>query len=368
MHRNMIESNRSLFARLAAAGGESIVAEVRNQRRAVRTDDVEKDWLQRLTLTASPHLRLDATSRFALARFADDLYLVAISAEVDEPPAELERIALNAGMFTAIVCDLEVHIVRSAGLPERLLEYVFYPVEQGVEMIDMEVVAPFFQRIELFRIAPGSAIAADSEIGIRAAIAAVLRSRSLRPLDWSANALDRFEYMIRDPMERAPFHLLLRALTESRDDAAFLALYRCIEQLFPIPAMGALSTELGLSRPALEVAEAIERHLGWRRREEDAIAGLFADLDHALIDRLLVAVGATAHDQNRFRPVSKRIYELRNQCVHFRPVHAVGEPSIVGDWPSLTELMLEAVQALYARYQGAFATASQAFDVADAPP
>ena len=359
MPRNMIESNSGLFARLAVAAGDSITAEVRNQRRAVRTNNIEKDWLQRMTLTTSPHLRLDATSRFAMARFVDDLYLVAIAVEIDEPPAELERIALNAGMFTAIVCDLDVPIVRSSDLPGRLLEYVFYPVEQGVELIDMEIVAPFFQRIELFRIEPGSAMAADSELGIRAAIAAVLRAPSMRPLDWSSDALDRFGYMARDPIERAPFHLLLRALTESRDDAAFLALYRCIEQLFPIPAMGSLSTELGLSRPALEVAAAIERHLGWRRREDDAIAGLFADLDDALIDRMIVVVGAAAQDQNRFRAVSKRIYEVRNQCVHFRPVHATGEPSVVGDWPSLTELMLEAVQVLYARYQGAFAIATQ---------
>ena len=325
----------------------------------MRTNSIEKDWLQRLTLTNSSHLRFDATSRFALARFVDDLYLVAIAVEIDEPPAELERIALNAGMFTAIVYDLDVPLVRSLNLPERLLEYVFYPVEHGVELIDMEIVAPFFQGIQLFRIEPGSAIAADSELGIRAAIAAVLRSPSLRPLDWSSNALDRFGYMVRDPIERAPFHLLLRALTESRDDAAFLALYRCIEQLFPIPAMGSLSTELGLSQPALEVAAAIERHLGWRRREDEAIAGLFADLDEALIERLLVVAGVAAQDQNRFRAASKRIYELRNQCVHFRPAHALGEPSIVDDWPSLTALMLEAVQALYARYQGAFAVATQ---------
>ncbi len=350
----MIESNSGLFARLSGAGGDAITADLRAQRRAVRTSDDEKGWLQRVTFTTPSHLRLDATSRFALAQFADDLYLVAIAVDIEEPPTELERISLNAGLFTAIVSDLNVPILRSPDFAERLLEYVFYPVDQGCELIDMEIVVPFFQRIEVFRIDPSSAIASDDELGVRAAIAAVLRSPVLRPLDWSTEALDRFAFMVRDPAERAPFHLLLRALTESRDDAAFLALYRCIEQLFPIPAMGLLSTELGLSQPALEVAAVLERHLGWRRREEDAIANLFADLEDHLIDRLFVVVGAAAQDQGRFRPVSKRIYELRNHCVHFRPAQALGEPTVVGDWASLTALMLEAVQALYAHYKAAF--------------
>jgi len=148
----------------------------------------------------------------------------------------------------------------------------------------------------------------------------------------------------RDPKERAPFHLLLRALTETRDDAAFLALYRCIEQLFPIPAIGDLSGELGLSKPALSVAAAIEKHLGWRRREEDAIAQLFAQLDPTLIDRMFLAVGAVAQSENRSKSVSRRIYDLRNQCVHFRPAHAVGEALAIDNWPALTDLMLEAVQ------------------------
>lgn len=350
----MIDANVGLFARLATAGGDIISAELRGQKRAIRTDDFEKAWLKGLELRSSNHLLLDAASRFALGEYDGSLYLIGVGVDIIQPPSELQPVPVNAGIFTAIAHELCVPIIPIPNLAERLLEYVFYPVEGEYELIDLEVVASFFQKISLYVVEPTSAIAEDYEFGLRPAIAAIIGAPSVRPLAWRATALDRFAFMVRDPEERAPFHLLLRALTETRDDAAFLALYRCVEQLFPVPAIADLSAELGLATPALGVAAAIERHLGWRRREEDAIAQLFAELDSALIDRMLPVVGAVAHNESRSRPVSKRVYELRNQCVHFRPAHALGEALTVADWGLLTDLMLEIVQALYARYAGAF--------------
>lgn len=350
----MIDANVGLFAKLGAAGGELISSDLLHQKRAIRTDNVEKDWLKSLTIRSSTHLFLDSTSRFALGEYEGNLYLIAVGVEVLDPPAELQPVALNAGMFTAIACELDIPILRTADLAERLLEYVFYPVENNYELIDFDIVAPFFQKVKLYLVEPGSAIALDSNFGLRAAIAAILAAPEARPLEWSTTALDRFRFMVRDPNERAPFHLLLRALTEARDDAAFLALYRCIEQLFPIPAIGELSAELGLSRSTLGVAAAIEKHLGWRRREEEAIAQLFAELAPSLIDRMLSAVGGIAQNENQSRSASKRVYDLRNQCVHFRPAHAVGVPLTSINWPILTDLMLEAIQCLYAKYCKAF--------------
>lgn len=350
----MIDFNKGLFGKLAAAGGDLISAELRSQKRAIRTNDVEKEWLQRLVIRTSSHLHIDSASRFALGEYDENLYLIAVGVEVEEPSAELRLVQLNAGAFTAIVHELDVPILHSSGLSERLLEYVFYPVEDNCELIEMDVVATFLQKVSLYLVNPESAIAADREFGIRAAIDAILGTPVTRPLKWQESTLDRFRFMIRDPKERAPFHLLLRALTESKDDAAFLALYRCIEQLFPIPAIGNLSNELGLTIPALGVAAAIEKHLGWRRREDVALEQLFSELNDELIDRLLLAIDTEAQTESRSRLASKRVYELRNLCVHFRPAHAVGDGMRIKNWPTLTGLMLEVVQCLYEKYCLAF--------------
>lgn len=354
MPRNMIDANAGLFYKLAVAGGDLISQDLREQKRAIRTNPTEKGWLKGLDVRSPSHLILDSVSRFALGEYGGCFYLIAVGVDVVNPPAELEPVELNAGMFTAIAHEINVPFVRTADLAERLLEYVFYPVEKECELIDVEVVASFFQKICVFRVDPESAVASDIKFGLRAAIAAVLGAPAARSLEWPSTAIDRFNFMVRDPNECAPFHLLLRALTDTRDDAAFLALYRCIEQLFPIPAIGNLSSELGLSGPALRVAATIEKHLGWRRREEDAIAQLFGELDSRLVERIIPVVGAVVQNENRPKIVSKRIYEIRNQCVHFRPAHAVGEVLTIDNWPALIDLMLEAVQYLYGKYSGSF--------------
>ncbi|MDX9943172.1 MAG: hypothetical protein RBS35_00125 [Azonexus sp.] len=360
----MIEANQKLFARLADAVGDLVSSQVLQQKRAVQTDRDGKRWLQHLDIRSSSHLLLSSTSSLALGEYEGDHYLVAVGLEVTTPPAEFECIPVNSGMFTAIVSELQVPLLRSMDLAQQLHEYVFYPLEGEVGLIDVEIVRRFFESIDVFRIDPTSGLVFDREFGLRAAIAAILGAPKARPLEWPATSLERLSYMIRDPDEQAPFHLLLRAITETREDSAFLAIYRCVEQLFPIPAIAELSDALGLSHPALQVAATIEQHLGWRRREDDAIAHLFGELEAPLIDRLLQIVGVVPGEENRSKPVAKRIYELRNQCVHYRPVHGTtnGKQQF-NSWLALSDILLEVIQHLYSRYSGAFARPQNAVAV-----
>lgn len=352
----MIAANERVFARLTDVVGDLIPSEILRQKRAVRTNSAEKRWLQHLVLRTSSHLLFGPNSKFALGEYDGDFYLIAIGLEGLVPPIELERVDVNSGMFTAIVSELDVPVLRSMDIVQQLQEYIFYPVQQNVELLDMDLVKSFFQRIDVFRVDATSGLALDKELGLRVTIAAVIETPEARPLEWPNGFLEKLSYMVRDPKEQAPFHLLLRAVTEVREDSAFLAVYRCIEQLFPIPAIAELSAALKLSDPALQVAATIEQYLGWRRREEDAIAHLFGELDQTLVDRMLTVLGL-ALSENTSRPVAKRVYELRNQCVHYRPVH--GSPnggSLFSGWLLLTELLLEVVQNLYARYTDAFTT------------
>lgn len=174
--------------------------------------------------------------------------------------------------------------------------------------------------------------------------------------------------MARDPAECAPFHLLLRALTETRGDAAFMAVYRCIEQLFPIPAIKELSTALGISSPPLQVAAKIESHLGWRRREDEALAHLFSVVEVELMGRMRTVSGADVSIDHPFRPVAKRVYELRNQCVHYRPLHRDENTTHFDTWLELCDPLLEVVQNLYAGYTAAFSTPVPVSPTPQAPP
>lgn len=354
MARNMIEANSAIFAKLAVAGGDLITNELKSQKRAIETDPAEKRWAKNLVIGSSPYLRLDATTRFAVGKMEGQKYLFSIGLKILNPPLDLQPVDLNAGMFTVAVYELDVPIRRTADLEQQLLQHIFYPCEGRVELIPLDVVIPFFQEVHVYRIDPASALEKEESLGLRAAIAAVVGTPEMRPLDWPTSALERFAFMARDEGERAPFHLLLRALTEVRDEAAFLALYRCIEQLFPLPQMSSLSAELGLSQSAMSISAIVEKHLKWRRPEEAAIVQLFTELESTLIQRLVSICGTTPSLENPSKPVAKRVYEIRNQCVHYRPAHAVGVPQPVENWLALADLMLEVVQSLYLKYAIAF--------------
>lgn len=357
MARKMIDANVALFATLSHVVGDLVPAEICWQRRAIRTTANEKEWLKEFSFHPSPHLVLGPLSRFVLGRFKESTYLIAIGIDIPSPPDDLQAIPVNAGMFTAVVPELNVPLANIPDLPQQLREYVFYPVEEGkTELIEFDIVRPYFEAFSIFKVDTSSALALDVAHGLRAALAATLSSPRSVPLAWPQGFLDRIGYMARDPNERAPFHLLLRALTEARGETAFLAVYRCIEQLFPIPAIQELSTALGISSPPLQVAAQIEAHLGWRRREDDALDHLFTSIDPQLIDRIRVLSGAHTSAENPSRPVARRVYELRNQCVHYRPLHRDENTPPYETWLELCEPLLEVVQKLYARYTAAFSS------------
>ncbi|PKO68886.1 MAG: hypothetical protein CVU22_06990 [Betaproteobacteria bacterium HGW-Betaproteobacteria-16] len=355
MARKMIDANMALFTTLGAAVGDLVPEDICRQKRSIQTDAEEKEWLKNLSFRSSPHLVLGPLSKFVLGSFKNDIYLIAIGIDIPSPPDDLQAVPVNAGMFTAVVSELNVPLASIPDLPQQLREYVFYPVEEGkTELLAMDVVRPYFENFSVFKIDPSSALALDAAHGLRAAIVATLSSPRSVPLAWPQAFRDRIGYMARDPKEHAPFHLLLRALTEARGETAFLAVYRCIEQLFPIPAIQELSTALGISSPPLQVAAEIESHLGWRRREDDALDHLFTNIDALLIDRIRVLSGADISAENPSRPVARRVYELRNQCVHYRPLHRNENTPPYETWLELCEPLLEVVQTLYATYTAAF--------------
>jgi hypothetical protein len=355
MARKMIDANIALFATLSAVVGDLVHEDVRRQRRAIQTSQDEKKWLKDFSLRSSPHLVLGPLSRFVLGDFQGELYLIAMGIDISSPPDDLQAIPLNAGMFTAVVSELNVPLANIPDLPQLLHEYVFYPVEEGeTELLAMDIVRPYFESFSVFKVDSSSALALDTVHGLRAALVATLCSPRSVPLAWPQTSLDRLGYMARDPVECAPFHLLLRALTETRGDAAFMAVYRCIEQLFPIPAIKELSTALGILSPPLQVAAKIESHLGWRRREDEALAHLFTRIDPKLIECMRIVSGADTSMDNPSRPVAKRVYELRNQCVHYRPLHRDENSCHFDTWLELCDPLLEVVQCLYEGYKAAF--------------
>src|SRR5437899_10052539 len=110
MSRNMIRSNQKVFLRLVdwAQKSERAIDHL-NDVRWIETNDEDKQWLQDLDVgdvrTFSPRARtarlsFDGRNFFAAVGFA----------EKTQPDSILESIELNAGLFTALIAELDVPI------------------------------------------------------------------------------------------------------------------------------------------------------------------------------------------------------------------------------------------------------------------
>lgn len=353
MARNMIEANAKLFSRLADVARGVLSQELIDVKRAIATDAEGKRWLKDVEIVTNSLLSVGLSSRFAICSIDGEKYLLSVGIEIESPPDDFESVEINSGAFTAFVSEMDVGFIRSADFVEKLREYVFYPTSDAVERIDVDVMRPFFEPLQLFRVHRDSPLSCDRVSPYRTSLAAVLGAPSIVGLPWAEASLERLDAMARNPHERVPFHVLLRAVTETRPDAAFLAVYRCVEQLFPVPKIAELSEDLKLDRAAMEVAASIERHLSWRRREDDAIAYLFEKISDETINRLAAVIRNGHVDEVSPRGVSRRVYELRNQCVHYRPIHGA-DVDIPVNWMGISDILLEVVEQLYATYNAAF--------------
>lgn len=352
-----MEINRRLFSRLAIAAKEVVRQDILELPRAITTDSNGKAWLKGARVKKSPHLALGPQAQFAIVTLDADCFLVAVGVEIAVPDeSDFRQIELNSGAFTLLATELEVPLSQSADMAYELLEHVFIERINDTDkavFLPMEVVDKYFSKISLFEIRAGSSLTSDDSKDYRIALAAVLCSKAARPLEWPSRTMERLGEMAMDRNEKAPFHLLFRMMTESRGDAAFLAVYRCIEQLFPLPKIATLCSELGVTIPAMQVAKSLEQHLGWRRPEIESLNQIMSGAPDSILMELAAFFNITVSTEPA-ATVAKAIYDLRNRCVHFRALYAEDIDAPQPDWLKLVDMLLELVQFLYRENAEAF--------------
>lgn len=311
----MVEINQKLFSRLGVAAKELVRPDILSFPRAIATDTEGKNWLKNAKVKKSPHLALGPRAQFAIVTLDDCYFLAAVGVEINlSSESDLCQIELNSGAFTLLATELEASINESNNTKYELLENVFIaPINEGekVVLLQMNIVERYFSKISLFKIRAGSSLISDESKDYRIALAAVLCSNAARPLEWPSQTLERLSEMAMDRNEKAPFHLLFRMLTESRGDAAFLDVYRCIEQLFPLPKIATLCSDLGVTIPAMQVAKSLEQHLGWRRPEIESLIQIMDSAPSHLLDKFCTFFKITVNTKEPANAIARTIYDIR---------------------------------------------------------
>jgi len=124
-----------------------------------------------------------------------------------------------------------------------------------------------------------------------------------------------------DP-DRIPYRVLCRSVFDTDPTSFFLALYRCLENLYAFAGAQKLASELGITASWSEVAAALENQLGWYPREESSLETLLrmANVeDLRSIRSLLGETDDTTERELMANRAARSIYSLRNSIVHFRP-------------------------------------------------
>jgi hypothetical protein len=149
-----------------------------------------------------------------------------------------------------------------------------------------------------------------------------------------------------------PYETLCRSILDMDQSALFLALYRCLEALYALTLTQKLMIAVKISKPWAEMAQTLEETLGWYPREEPSLEALLDRAEPEHLQAVMAALGETIPDNARSAQcVARRVYQLRNALVHYRPFHR--KFSFKGvDWNRLCEAMVSLVFHVYDQVRG----------------
>jgi len=341
MHRNMIEANKAIFQVLdeyCARAGEPI--QNSGTARWITTTSATRQFLKNAALIKS----LSFSPSLKLARFdyLEQSFFVTFGFVITEFLTDLDREELDGGKLTAFLSELRPAPSASPAQIRDVVEFADKDASPEYDGHDSDLLARLFPPVQLF-----STKRLLLEESYRVFFLICL-SFTNRPDHWIDNRLAEVLRLIAEMSpQTVPYGTLCRSILDKDPGALFLALYRCLESLYAYTQSLELMGKLGISRRWSEMAQTLEEVLGWYPREEASLEALLAHaLEHDLRS-IAIAVNEPIPTGTRVDAfVAKRIYQLRNALVHYRPFHQVRSLDRV-DWNRLCEYMALLIFHIY---------------------
>lgn len=283
--------------------------------RYISGNSIEKRWLSHsriLTMTA-----LSQQAKFAIVEFNSDLYFVIIGLEdPDYLPIGLLEEKVNAGLFTAIVCEFELPIragITNLYLEENILsQSVVQPLYDGHDVEDLKKIFP---NIYIMKIT--ASFSGDST-NIHQLISHLITQNSKYVfLPFSQKTLDKIQELITYNSTILSYESITQALFASHFKFAFLDLYRCIELLYQIIYLDETHRKLSLTIDRTDFLIAIENDLGWRPKERASLIKIFNDTPHVHLSAINKAVRDASPTISNY---GNWLYDLRCNIVHLKSI------------------------------------------------
>ena len=299
-----------------------------------------------MNATLVAELALSTVVKIARFDFSNRAFFVTSGLDVLEPPKALEVEELHGGILTAFLSEVRPSPAASASEIRNIVEYADKTSTPGYGGHDPLLVSGLFPKIRVFSV-PDLLIDESSKVFFLICLS------DRRAEQWIDEQLGQVLVSVTHLSAGSiPYETLCRSILDMDPSALFLALYRCLEALYALTLTRQLMTAVQISKPWAEMAQTLEETLGWYPREEPSLEAL---LDGAAPEHLQAVMAALSEivpeGARSAQCVARRIYQLRNALVHYRPFHR--KFSFRGvNWNRLCEAMALLVSHVYSQVNG----------------
>ena len=345
--RNRIKMNKLLFERLIVAAELSNVeianaTEGRFIRRLSDEDAALMAGADALVLTISRQVRM-----VRISFQGQTLFCVFGLAEPDQLPLGLEIAELTPAIFLIGVVEARIQPLSSIsgyGIQD-VIEQDFVGVA-GYDGHELDAVAKLFPTPSVFRVTQDEPYLKSDH---RVLGALLVRSYTDGPIQLSSVTIEKLQTIFEFGSKFIPFRNLIQGLMSIAWENLYLEAYRCLEQLYAEPRVSDLKDQWHSTLPLRDLAALLERHLSWRPKEDDALSKLLASCSPTCLASLTAALRIQEPPDNQISTAEKaarKIYDLRNSVVHYRPIHEEINKSD-DEWNDIVSALLDVVSDIY---------------------
>jgi hypothetical protein len=343
----MKEANIKIFSTLeefVIENAEDLVLQT-NVKRYIRTDASDKQWLKRVNFEKRYDLNL---LRFSTFSFENKSYFLVFGCEKSVNfESILEEENMNAGLFTALISDLEIPVKKDSSSYEIVDEILFFSADENANYSghDFESLEKFFEPILLYRLKDESPFGQEDIFNLAGYF--LVKNNAQLPLKFSSLTILQFEKIFIEGVSTLPYENLIYSLTSVHWKYSFLDAYRCLEALFPFLKLDDLHQRLEVSMPLYDFACEVESIISWKPKEDESVQRIINKAPPDSI-KLLNEVRELIDGDTKSLG-SNFYYKIRNSVVHYRPV--TQQPSISDEcWDKLIRATLEIIQHWYTSY------------------
>jgi hypothetical protein len=349
--RSRIEMSNAIFRLLVerAAIDEIIIANGDKGRFIRRLSDADAELMAKADV--KDKRKITRQMRAVMFEHCDQRFFAffgfgsSVGAQLQMPEGLVE-IDPTPGMFSIAITEAEVTPGATPSEIREIIEAEFRGVE-GYEGHDLNAIADLFPPIIFVEADVNYAYTSNIDRVLGAMVAVTYLDG---PIALTEETLNAVRSLFTTGPSSIPFEIVLQGILSISWAGLYVELYRCVEQLYPVPRLSNLVTRWGSAHSLNTLAELLRDSLGWRPREDEALIKLITECPQQVANDLVTSFGVNVDETSVPAEVAgRRVYAMRNGLVHFRGNKEVEQPNDES-WNAIVLAMIALVAETYNRF------------------